>query len=76
MPRSNLCKSNSTIAAEKLVRWIKRQGTQTEIAAGIGISKQLLNYKLKSGSLTASDLIKIFHYLGTDADEIIKVMTY
>jgi len=76
MPRTNLCKSNNTIAAEKLSRWIRRQCKQKELAAGIGVSPQLLSYKIKNNSFTAQELMKIFHFLQTDADEIVKIMTY
>lgn len=76
MPRSNLCKPKDQIAIEKLCKWVSRQEKQKVIAAGIGVSEQTMSYKLKHKSLTAEDLLKIFHFLETEPEEIGKLLTF
>lgn len=41
-----------------------------EFAEAIGMSGQLLSYKIKNNSFCMEDLICIFQYLGTEREEI------
>jgi len=76
MPKTNLCRPGWAIATEKLTKWISRQDKQKVIAEYLGTSQQMVSYKIKHNSFTAEDLLKIFHGLGTEPEEIARVMTF
>lgn len=76
MPRTNLCKSKQEVATEKLYRWIKHQEKQKVMAKAIGVSEQLFSYKLRCYTLSTKELMQIFHFLRTEPEEIVKLMTY
>lgn len=76
MARTNYCRAPEDVQCEKVCRWIKRQCKQKELAELVGMSEQLISYKLKTGSIKTDELILIFHKLNAEPMEIGKLLTY
>lgn len=48
--------------------------SQSDMASDLGISQQVFSYKLKNGTLTVTDLLKIFDKLKPDDSTLIKLL--
>lgn len=76
MPRTNLYRTSEDIQCEKVCNWIKRQAKNKELADMIGISEQLMSYKLKHRTIKTDELILLFHKLNTEPSEVGRLLTY
>lgn len=74
MPKVFLSKSDKQ--NERLTGWVygrlTREGlTQTKLAEMMGLSQQLLSYKLKTRSFTFGEFVSLIDVLNPDAEEIV-----
>lgn len=76
MPKTNYFRTGEDIQCDKVINWIKRQAKNKELADMIGISEQLMSYKLKNRTIKTEELILIFHELHTEPSEVGKLLTY
>ena len=73
MPRIKALKRN--YIGKTVLKWlIDADMTRQDLAAEIGISPQLLGYKIKNNAFEYGDLIEIIAALGVPDEEILKVM--
>lgn len=76
MPKTNYYIPQSQLVEEKLIRWIKLHVRQKDVAEFLGCSPSNISHKLNHGSLTATDLIAIFHLAEAEPTEVGKLLTY
>lgn len=55
---------NNKVAKYILKRLGKREATQTELARYMGISRQLLHYKLKTGKFSLVEMSRLSKFFG------------
>lgn len=73
MPKVRELKRN--YIGKTIKKWlIDADMTQQDLAYEIGISPQLMGYKLKNNSVDYGDLLDIISALNIPDDEIVKVM--
>lgn len=78
MPKVYLTENERRVArlSNYIFGAIKSNGTtQIEIADELGITRQLFARKVRKGSLTYTELYKVFRILGTDEKTVLNLLT-